>query len=69
MRWKNKYSPEWRTKFALLPVKIKGYTVWLERYEERYVSIRDQYRYEGWGRDVIGRLERRIRPAQQEGES
>ncbi len=38
MIWQNEYSTTWRTRFAWLPVSLfDGRTVWLQRFQERYV--------------------------------
>lgn len=54
MIWKNKYSTEWRTRFALFPVEMGGNTIWLQRYRERYVESKTTCR----GCHTIGWWER-----------
>ena len=46
MRWSRKPKPEWKRRFAWLPVYINdGKYVWLEWYEERMIVTRDENGY------------------------
>lgn len=38
MRWKATDPSRWRVCFAWFPVKIDGQTLWLERYERRFMG-------------------------------
>tara|TARA_Y100001951_G_scaffold105377_1_gene122742 strand:- start:3933 stop:4142 length:210 start_codon:yes stop_codon:yes gene_type:complete len=60
MKWKNQWSEVWRSRFAFMPTQINGTTVWLERYEERYVELDYGCRCE-LKSHVRGQWQRRLR--------